>query len=111
MADKPIASLTPAIYSWNLANAQVCANLAGYALSVHGSMNRDFDLVAVPWVESADTPAELIEIMCKGLDVRMQAGDPIEKPHGRLAYTLLMDGDRFIDISVMTPVARQQEQL
>lgn len=70
-------------------------------------MARDFDLVAVPWVKDVDPPAKLIEILCEGMELTVQDGDPIEKPHGRIVYTLLMDGDRFIDLSVMAPVVRQ----
>jgi len=33
----------------------------GYALAVHGSLQRDFDLVAIPWVEAPSLPTEVIK--------------------------------------------------
>lgn len=100
---KPAASLTPAIYSWDLQHIQRFAELAGYAIAVHGSMNRDFDLIAVPWVEWAFPPSNLVETICRHMNLTMQQGDPAERPHKRLTYTLLMDGDRFIDLSIIKP--------
>jgi hypothetical protein len=41
--------------------ARVVARSKGYALAVHGSLARDIDLVAVPWVEEAASAAELAE--------------------------------------------------
>lgn len=37
----------------------------GYAIGVHGSMSRDLDLIAVPWVESASSPDELLKEICE----------------------------------------------
>lgn len=103
MSDKEPRSLNMAIYSWQLMKVQMAANLCGYAISVHGSMARDFDLIAIPWVDSADSADELIARVCADMELTLQEGSPNpgRKPHGRLAYTLLMDGDRFIDLSVM----------
>src|ERR1039457_6181828 len=33
----------------------------GYAIAVHGSLKRDIDLIAVPWVEHASTPRQLAD--------------------------------------------------
>lgn len=33
--------------------ARIAAKKVGYAITVHGSLNRDIDLVAVPWREGA----------------------------------------------------------
>ena len=32
----------------------------GYALAVHGSLARDFDLIAVPWAESVSEPGAVV---------------------------------------------------
>ena len=98
---KEPARLVPAIYSWNLAVVQKAANVCGYAIAVHGSMSRDFDLVAVPWVEDATSADDLVMCICASMELTVQSGDPVDKPHGRLSYTLKMDGDRFIDLCVM----------
>lgn len=40
------------------------AKHVGYALTVHGSLNRDIDLVAVPWREGALDADRLISALC-----------------------------------------------
>lgn len=60
----------------------------GYALAVHGSLARDFDLIAVPWTQQPATPETVIaSIAADGLAFRV-IGEPERKPHGRIAYTL-----------------------
>jgi len=71
-------SLLPAI--------REAARQCGYAVGLHGSCRRDFDLIAVPWVESfedIDTLAKSIQKAACGI-----ARDTYEwedKPHGRKA--------------------------
>ena len=87
----------------------------GYALAVHGSLHRDFDLIAVPWIESASDALTLIRAMRRktrmvtqheGSD-RKWAKDcsPTEKPHGRKSYSLHVTNQGmyggYLDISVM----------
>lgn len=91
------------------------AREAGYALTVHGSLNRDIDLVAVPWVEhQVWTRDALIEALCgavRGVIGRCsypKNEDWTVKPHGRLAKSLLAwcgENTAQIDLSVMPPVA------
>ena len=74
----------------------------GYALAVHGSLARDFDLIAVPWVEDVATPETVIaSISDCGLAARV-VGEPERKPHGRIAYTLSVGfGECACDLSFM----------
>ena len=74
----------------------------GYALAVHGSLARDFDLIAVPWVTGASEPETVLAaIAASGLAARID-GDPERKPHGRLAYTLSVGfGECACDLSFM----------
>ena len=74
----------------------------GYALAVHGSLARDFDLIAVPWTEeAAPAAAVLAAIAADGLAAHV-VGDPEQKPHGRLAYTLSVGfGECACDLSFM----------
>lgn len=101
---KPLPSLMPAMYSHRLSEIQQCALQCGYAIAVHGSMQRDLDLIAVPWYDDAASPAVLVASMCAALGVSLQTGDDRTKPHGRRAYTLLMGGACFMDLSVMPPL-------
>lgn len=71
------------------------AQKCGYALALHGSAERDLDLLAVPWVPNAMAPESLVmklqEVMDAGHWSRSYwkeaaARDP--KPHGRKAYII-----------------------
>lgn len=76
----------------------------GYALTVHGTMGRDFDLVAIPWVERAAPGLVLVEALAALLNanwLRGPDGDPERKPHGRLAWTLMLESGCSVDLSVM----------
>jgi len=73
----------------------------GYALTLHGSMNRDCDMVLVPWTEEAKEPDKMIDELRERLGAIIPDGDPQCKPHGRRAWTLAMGGEMFFDVSVM----------
>jgi hypothetical protein len=79
----------------------------GYALALHGSMTRDMDLIAVPWVAEATTPKELVSKIsdCIGDTVwkdKHTIGQEI-RPFNRIVYTLSVMGDWFIDLSIINP--------
>lgn len=75
---------------------------SGYTLAVHGTRSRDLDLIAVPWVDDAETVGQLLKrIRAAGFTV----STPEKKPHGRLAYVVHRDEHRdlgadYIDLSV-----------
>lgn len=76
------------------------AREVGYAIGVHGSQERDLDVIAAPWTDSAVTPADLLKHLASGLGAKIAATEP--KPLGRIAATLQIDGYyRPLDISVM----------
>lgn len=95
------------------------ARAHGYALALHGSVERDIDLIAVPWVADARSPASLAEALrakCEesarfaiwplrheGEQEGGSADKPVRKPHGRLGYSILLAGGPYIDLSVMQP--------
>lgn len=82
---------------WAIARAN------GYAVGLHGSMKRDCDLIAVPWVETANPVATLVDDLCKGLGARV-VSEWEQKPLGRIAMTLRIDGYfKAIDLSVFAP--------
>jgi len=75
----------------------------GYALAMHGSFTRDLDMVAIPWTDAACDPLKLAKRIAQAADLELH-GEPGQKPHGRLAFTMLFKafGDpRFVDLSVM----------
>jgi hypothetical protein len=101
--DPPIPGASPVFYLWTLPGLVEVARSCGYALAVHGSMKRDLDLVAIPWTDRAVSAEQLVEAL------RSQAGGavpngPTEKPHGRRAWSILLGGGPYLDVSVMPRV-------
>lgn len=90
---------------------------AGYAVTVHGSLNRDIDLVAIPWVENGvrtqDVLVDLIAGAVRGAIGRcIKSGPPEKKPHGRLGYSLLAwcgETTAHLDLSVMPALATEKD--
>lgn len=80
----------------------------GYAIAVHGSLNRDIDVVAIPWVENCmnvDKLGVAIEGAIRGVTGRCNKEDGwTQKPHGRLARIFLIwcgENTMQLDLSVM----------
>ncbi len=66
MNDKPI-QVKPGMYALFFENLKVIANVHGYNLVLHGSMNRDMDLIAIPWVDDPKPELEMIQAFEKYL--------------------------------------------
>lgn len=119
---KPVKA-KPHFYAHCLQGLQEVAVLHGYNLLIHGSMNRDMDLVAVPWVNEPKSHKELLKSFCDYLGVPYltnQAGDPHHfsmLPGGRYSYVVDLnrggprtheDPQYYLDISI-TPLWEQNE--
>ena len=77
----------------------------GYALAIHGTLGRDMDLIAVPWVSLPDEPKTVVDAITTKFAVKETGGPAEIREHGRLVYTLsLAFGECFIDLS-FTPKA------
>lgn len=75
------------------------AREVGYALGVHGTLERDLDVIAAPWTDDAIGNQALLEHIAYGLGARIIEVE--RKPLGRYAATLQMNGwYKNIDISV-----------
>lgn len=80
----------------------------GYALAVHGSLQRDFDLVGIPWVEQPSSPADVVTEVISAVAFK-QIGEAVTRDHGRVIYTLSAAfGECFFDLSFM-PLQFPQE--
>lgn len=93
----------------------------GYTVAVHGSLRRDIDLIAVPWLDAAVSPKELAyalmavasevngkQVYQDQLEINSEAGDwfkngcqPFGKPHGRYVWTFYLSPQVYIDLSVI----------
>lgn len=92
----------------------------GYAIGVHGSLQRDIDLIAVPWTREAVEPRALAEALqavvrnvngygelswsMMGAEFTLD-GCPGVTPHGRLGWVINLGDGPYIDLSVMPTVA------
>jgi hypothetical protein len=87
----------------------------GYTLALHGTLQRDLDVIAVPWEENVSEPIHLIRALEKVSGGRcvpridrnglvIGPYDPLPKPHGRLAWIIALSNagpnGPYIDISV-----------
>ena len=71
----------------------------GYALACHGSLARDFDLIAVPWMDEVSDFDDVLKDVTTKYALRL-VGKPELKKHGRVAYTLSCGfGDCALDLS------------
>lgn len=114
MSEKP-TDPKAAMFAWMIPQIAQVARVYGYAIGVHGSMNRDLDLIAVPWTEGAAPAETLVEAIRESVDGFIRNDPPTEgnqyygdtcnpgdKPHGRKAWSIYFSGRRFyIDLSVM----------
>lgn len=77
----------------------------GYALAIHGSLQRDFDLIAIPWTDTPSPPESVVAELGAEFGLKL-AGDIGVKPHGRRVWTLIAGwGECFLDLSFMPVTA------
>lgn len=79
----------------------------GYSIAIHGSVRSDFDLIAVPWTDSAIDAYELVKIIGEYVSLINGANHelgsivgPEQKPHGRLAWAIPIGNGGVIDLSI-----------
>lgn len=61
MNSKPI-HVKPAMYALFYEDLKIIAKDNGYNLVLHGSMNRDLDLIAIPWVDNPTDQFHLVKL-------------------------------------------------
>lgn len=85
----------------------------GYALCAHGSVQTDFDLLAVPWTDAATDAQTLVDAiakhcrLCFGIFGTGVDETPEQKPHGRRAWNLFIGAGSRLDFGVMPRIAAQ----
>ncbi|SAL03512.1 hypothetical protein AWB81_06438 [Caballeronia arationis] len=73
----------------------------GWALAIHGSLARDFDLVCIPWTEKPGLPAEVVTEITESFAITT-VDEPNVTHHGRERWTLSISfGECAIDLSFM----------
>lgn len=119
--EKPMA-VRPRLYAIYFQRLMEIAREMGYNLLISGSMNRDLDLVAVPWIDYPKSELELIQAFDEYLSGTKMT-DPeyyMYKilPGGRTTYVINLNRSRdkdgidpqyYIDISI-TPLIKKSDQ-
>lgn len=90
------------IYERLLPGIRAVAWTCGYSIGVHGSMRRDLDLIAAPWIEHAAPAEVLIEQLTTEVH-GVRPGAHSIRPHGRRAWSIHLHAHfhMYLDISVM----------
>lgn len=81
--NKPVYA-KPGMYALFYEILKVIARRYGYNLLINGSMNRDLDLVAVPWVDCPKSEQSMIKAFQKQL-----TGWTTTDPDGKVHFTVL----------------------
>lgn len=94
-----------AFYACMWDDIRQCAMDNGWAVALHGSLNSDMDIMAMPWVEDAVSFEELIKRISE-LFVGNIASENYfitysEKPHNRVVATIPIFADFYLDISTI----------
>ena len=91
---------------WN--DLRQAAMDCGWALGLHGSLNSDMDIMAMPWVKEAIPADDMIQHLintCFYDDGIMEKigylKDETSKPNGRIVYTLSIWADFYLDINII----------
>jgi len=127
MDQKPIHA-KPSYYAIMFEPLKEIALKYGYNLVLHGSLNRDMDLIAIPWSEEVGNIDSMMDEFCQYVGGKLHQFNHMAdgsfdiftpKPHGRICYiidiyrggyfegdgfeklTYFSDPQTYIDISVM----------
>ena len=94
------------VYSIMASHIERVAHRFGWAFALHGSMQRDCDVIITPWTEDAEQNADVVltaiynHVMHEKL--KMHPMGKSIMPNGRIAYTLVFDESfHYFDISVV----------
>lgn len=86
MSEKPI-HVKPSMYALFFYDLKEIAKKYGFNLVLHGSMNRDLDLIAIPWSDDIGEEQDMI----KEFQTYM-TGRTLVTPEGNVHYTILPGG-------------------
>lgn len=84
---KPVHA-KPQLYAYYFEAMKAIAKDMGYNLVVHGSMARDLDLIAIPWVDDPQPEFTMIEALKDYLGGRILSGAGHMLPGGRTNYVI-----------------------
>lgn len=80
------------------------ANEHGWAVAVHGSLDRDIDLVGIPWTRLASDRDKVLGAICAVIGGEPDAAGWRRRGHGRYVRIVRIphiDPDTYLDFSFM----------
>lgn len=89
----------PSLYAYYFETLKEIAKEYGYNLVLHGSMNRDLDLIAIPWQENVKPFLPMIQLFAETLggEILPESQDSRDdfaiKFHGRYNYIININRD------------------
>lgn len=103
----------PSLYAYCYETLKDIAVTYGYNLVLHGSMNRDLDLIAIPWQDKLGSVSDMLLAFCEALGGELN-DKGTEMYHGRIAYVVnlnragkwnnYVDAQYYLDISVIPTI-------
>lgn len=107
LSQKPPANYAP-VYAAIYPELAEVFRKHGYALAIHGSLRRDFDLIAVPWIVGVSTPFQVVKEVESEFAIK-RVGSVVEREHGRLVVSLSIGhGECAVDLSFTPKRGRSQ---
>lgn len=99
---KPIHA-KPSLYAFYFDAIKQIGISYGYNIVLHGSMSRDLDLIAIPWIENVGDKESMVDeiassiggsVLMQNRTVKNIEGDRFSlKPHNRIAYIININRD------------------
>lgn len=93
------------LYEGVMPDLSRAARECGYSLFVNGSLRRDCDLIAVPWVKTCFTEDELLKRIVLAARLRFGVAEitigPTHRPHGLTAYVILLTEGKYLDLKIV----------
>ena len=78
----------------------------GYAIAIHGTLDRDIDLIAIPWIEVTASVEVLLAKVCRAARGRADIQGWRQRPHGRLVRIINLEQGEYIDFSITPKVQK-----
>lgn len=94
----------PSYYAMIYAHVKQAGIDSGWAVSIHGSLASDLDLVAIAWTDDALDTVEFlkaIEDHLSGTIWTYKWNGPHPNKAGRITWTMPLETDHYIDMTVI----------
>jgi hypothetical protein len=104
----------PSLYAYYFEILKRIALTYGYNLVLHGSLDSDLDLIAIPWEEEIGSYRQMVANFCRVLGIKKDDVHVVytKKPHGRQCCIIDLnrthwtgyDAQYYIDLSIMPTI-------